>query len=64
MTQLTSFFLTLGLIEQRELCVDGGAGEGRQAQEVFLQQGNVGLLVHGGHVLSEGDEEEDTANLL
>lgn len=55
---------TLRLIEQRELCVDGGAGKGRQAQEVFLQQGNVGLLVHGGHVLREGDEEEDPANLL
>lgn len=55
---------TLWLVEQRELCVDGGSWEGGQAQEVFLQQGDVGLLVHGGHVLSEGDEEEHTANLL
>lgn len=55
---------TLWLVEQRELCVDGGPWEGGQAQEVFLQQGDVGLLVHSGHVLSEGDEEEHTANLL
>ena len=56
--------LTLLLVEQRELCVDGSAWEGRQTEEVFLQQGDVGLLVHSWHVLSEGDEEEDTADLL
>lgn len=52
------------LVEQRELCIDGGSWEGRQAEEVFLQQGDVGLLVHSWHVLSEGDEEEDPANFL
>lgn len=56
--------VTLGLVEQRELCIDGGSREGRQAEEVFLQQGDVGLLVHSWHVLSEGDEEEDTADFL
>lgn len=55
---------TLRLVEQRELRVDGGPWEGGQAQEVLLQQGDVGLLVHSGHVLSEGDEEEHAANLL
>lgn len=52
------------LVDQRELCVDGGSWEGRQAEEVFLQQGHVGLLVHSRHVLSEGDEEEDPTDFL
>lgn len=56
--------LTLWLIEQRELRIDGGSWEGRQAEEVFLQQGDVGLLVHSWHVLSERDEEEDPAYFL
>lgn len=56
--------LTLRLVEQRELRVDGGPREGRQAEEVLLQQGHVGLLVHSRHVLREGDEEEDAANFL
>lgn len=55
---------TLRLVEQRELRVDGGPWEGGQAEEVLLQQGDVGLLVHGRHVLSEGDEEEHAADLL
>lgn len=63
MTQLGVDF-TLLLVEQRELCIDGSSWEGRQAKEVFLQQGDVGLLVHSWHVLSEGDEEEDPANFL
>lgn len=56
--------VTLWLIEQGELCVDGSSREGRQAEEVFLQQGDVGLLVHGWHVLCERDEEEDPTNFL
>lgn len=52
------------LVEQRELCIDGRSRERRQAEEVFLQQGDVGLLVHSRHVLSEGDEEEDPTDFL
>lgn len=52
------------LIEQRELGVDGGSWEGWQAKEVLLQQGDVGLLVHGRHVLCEGDEEENPTDFL
>lgn len=57
-------YLTLLLIEQRELCIDGGSWEGRQAEEVFLQQRDVGLLVHSWHVLCERDEEEDPTDFL
>lgn len=51
-------------IEQGELCIDGGSWEGRQAQEVFLQQRNMRLFVHSRHVLGEGDEEEHPTHLL
>lgn len=56
--------LTLLLVEQGELCIDGCSRERWQAEEVFLQQGDVGLLVHSRHVLSEGDEEEDPTDFL
>lgn len=52
------------IVEQRELCIDRGSWERRQAEEVLLQQGDVGLLVHSRHVLCEGDEEEDPTDFL
>lgn len=52
------------LVKERELCVDGCAWERRQAEQVLLQQGDVGLFVHSRHVLSEGDEEEDATHFL
>lgn len=60
----TAEVLTLGLVEEGELCIDGGAWEGGQSQQVLLQQGDVGLLVHRRHVLGQRDEEEDPADLL
>lgn len=63
-TLLAVYIFTLRLIEQRELGVYGRAGEGGQAQKILLQQRHVRLLVHGRHVLCEGDEEEDAAHLL
>lgn len=59
-----SLFLTLRLIKEGELCIDGSAGEGGQAKQVLLQQGDVGLLVHSWHVLCEGDEKEDSTNFF
>lgn len=56
--------VTLWFIEQGELCVDGGSREGGQAEKVLLEQGDVGLLVHGWHVLGQGDEKEDPTDLL
>ena len=56
--------LTLLLVEQGELCIDGGSWEGGQPKQVFLQQGDVGLLVHSRHVLCEGDEEQDPTDLF
>lgn len=56
--------LTLLLSEQRKLCINGGSWKGRQAEEVFLQQGDMGLLVCSWDALCEGDEEEDPANFL
>lgn len=55
---------TLRLVEKGKLCINGGSWEGGQTKEVFLQQGDVGLLVHSWNVLSEGDEEKNTSNLL
>lgn len=55
---------TLRLVEKGKLCINGGSWEGGQTKEVLLQQGDVGLLVHSWNVLSEGDEEKDTSNLL
>lgn len=52
------------LVEERELGIDGGAWEGGQAEQVLLQQGDVGLLVDGRHMLCEGDEEEDPTDLF
>lgn len=59
-----SLLFTLWFIEQWELRINGGAWEGRQTEEVLLQQGDVGLLVYSGHVLSEGNEEEDPTYFL
>lgn len=59
-----SHLFTLWFIEQRELRINGSAWEGWQTEEVFLQQGDVGLLVYRGHVLSEGNKEEDATYFL
>lgn len=56
--------VTLRFVEQRELGIDGSPGEGRQAQEILLQQRNVRLLVYGRHVLREGDEKKDASDLF
>lgn len=59
-----AIFLTLRLVKEGELGIDCSAREGGQAQQVFLQQGDVGLLVHSRHVLCEGDEEENSTDFF
>lgn len=54
----------MGIAEERELSVNGTAGEGGQAEEILLQHGHVGLLVGWRDLLGQGDQEQHPPHLL
>lgn len=47
------------IAEERKLCIDSTSREGGQSEEVFLEHGDVGLLVGCGDLLGKGDEKQN-----